>query len=99
MYYKNKGNFCLAVLSFLVFFFIIQPVQATENEAIGYSVAPVIPDNQLGDTSSYFDIRVEPNQEQTIQVELRNDSTEDKTVQAQLANATTNINGLVVYEA
>lgn len=99
MYYKNKGNFCLAVLSFLVFFFIIQPVQATENEAIGYSVAPVIPDNQLGDTSSYFDIRVEPNQEQIIQVELSNESTEDKTVSAQLANATTNVNGLIVYEA
>lgn len=99
MYYKNKVFFGLAVLSFLAFFFIIQPVQATENQAIGYSVAPVIPDNQLGDTSSYFDIRVEPNQEQTIQVELSNDSTEDKTVSALLANATTNVNGLIVYEA
>ncbi|MEY8371399.1 DUF916 and DUF3324 domain-containing protein [Aerococcaceae bacterium 50-4] len=99
MNYKNKIHFCLAVLSILAFFFIIQPVQATENEAIGYSVAPVIPDNQLGDTSSYFDLRVEPNQEQTIQVALSNESTEDKTVSAQLANATTNVNGLIVYEA
>ncbi len=99
MYYKNKLFFGLTVLSFLAFFFIVQPVQATETNQIGYSVAPVIPDNQIGDTSSYFDLRVEPSQQQTIQVELRNDSTEDKTVQAQLANATTNINGLVVYEA
>lgn len=99
MYYKNKVFFGLAVLSFLAFFFIIQPVQATENETVGYSVAPVIPANQLGDTTSYFDLRIEPNQEQTIQVELSNGSTEDKTVSAQLANATTNVNGLIVYEA
>ncbi|MFE0442371.1 DUF916 and DUF3324 domain-containing protein [Aerococcus sp. NPDC058936] len=99
MYYKNKVFFGLTVLIFLAFFFIIQPVQATENEAIGYSVAPVIPANQLGDTTSYFDLRIEPNQEQTIQVELSNGSTEDKTVSAQLANATTNVNGLIVYEA
>ena len=99
MYYKNKLFFGLTVLSFLAFFFIVQPVQATETNQIGYSVAPVIPDNQIGDTSAYFDLRVEPSQQQTIQVELRNDSTEDKIVSAQLANATTNVNGLIVYEA
>lgn len=89
----------MAILSFLAFFIFLQPVQATENNTIGYTVAPVIPDNQIGDTSSYFDLRVEPNQEQTIQVALQNDSSDDKTVTAQLANATTNVNGLIVYEA
>lgn len=99
MFLQRKRNIFLTLLFLISFLSLNQSVQATETNQIGYTVAPVIPDNQIGDTSAYFDLRVEPSQQQTIQVELRNDSTEDKTVQAQLANATTNINGLVVYEA
>lgn len=99
MFFQLKRNIFLTLLFLISFLSLNQSVQATETNQIGYTVAPVIPDNQIGDTSAYFDLRVEPSQQQTIQVELQNDSTEDKTVQAQLANATTNINGLVVYEA
>lgn len=99
MYYINKHKIWLAILCFISFYLIPQPVQATETDAIGYTVKPIMTENQIDDTTTYFDLRIEPNQEQTLQVELQNDSNEDKIVKAQLANATTNVNGLIVYEA
>jgi len=71
-------------------------VQADEN--VGYSVQAELPDNQLDPSVSYFDLRVEPGQEQELQVTVFNHENEEITVRTVVYNASTNRNGLVVYE-
>lgn len=86
-----------------IFFFAIMilysPIagHATEGD-VGFSVKAVIPDNQVNMDKSYFDLRMKPNQEQVIEVYIYNNSHEDITVKASINNATTNRNGIIVYE-
>ncbi|RPA60726.1 DUF3324 domain-containing protein [Aerococcus agrisoli] len=77
----------------------VRQVSATEENTIGYTVYPVLPENQLTPQVSYFDLRVAPEDQQTLQVEVINEGTEPVTVGMELVNASTNANGLVVYDA
>ena len=60
-----------------------------------FSVKAILPDNQRTKETSYFDLRVAPNQTQKLQIELTNQTANDITG---LANAAiTNDNGLADY--
>ena len=55
------------------------------------------PENQLGNTG-YFDLRMTPGQQQTVQIELKNPSTtKEVTVGVSLNSAKTNANGVLEY--
>ena len=67
-------------------------------ETVGYSIHAVLPENQLPDSNSYFYLKVEPEQKQTLAVEITNDSDEAKKFKVEVNAASTNRNGLVVYD-
>lgn len=78
--------------------FLIFPLTVQANDGVvPYSVQAVLPDNQINDVS-YFDIEMEPGQEQELEVIVYNSSDEDITVGVSNTPAITNSNGLIVYD-
>ena len=69
----------------------------THASELNFAVEAVIPENQRDKTKTYFDLRMEPSTEQTIEVNLRNDTDADVTVEPSVNTATTNLNGVVEY--
>lgn len=72
-------------------------VQAEEGN-VGFSVRAILPNNQVKKDVTYFDLRMEPNQKQVIQVEVINNSSEDTTFDVNVNQASTNENGFIDYE-
>ncbi|MFC6465311.1 DUF916 and DUF3324 domain-containing protein [Marinilactibacillus sp. GCM10026970] len=68
------------------------------SETVKFSVRAVIPENQRDLDQTYFDLSIEPDQEQVIETEIMNNSNEDITVMVNLNNAATNRNGVIVYD-
>jgi hypothetical protein len=62
-----------------------------------FAVTTVIPENQRDKDKTYFDLLMEPSQQQTIEIELRNDTDKDVKINPEINAATTNINGVVEY--
>ncbi|MGE7917212.1 DUF916 and DUF3324 domain-containing protein [Lysinibacillus xylanilyticus] len=62
-----------------------------------FGVYTVIPDNQIDKQKSYFNLKMEPNQKQTLTIQLKNDTGEDVVIEPIIHSATTNINGVVEY--
>ena len=83
----------LHAVSVIIFIFIGYSVEASE---ITFSKA-ILPDNQRTKETSYFDLRVAPNQTQKLQIELTNQTANDITVLASANAAITNDNGLADY--
>lgn len=69
---------------------------AMEGE-VGYSVQAIQPENQINKTASYFDLMMEPGQEQTILINIYNTSNEDIEVAVHITNPITNRNGIIDY--
>ncbi|MCZ7690085.1 DUF916 domain-containing protein [Lactococcus cremoris] len=63
-----------------------------------YTVKSIIPENQTNKDLGYFDITLGTGKEQTLQVELSNNTEQEMKIELALSSAATNINGLVVYE-
>lgn len=70
---------------------------AAQASEFNFSVNAEIPENQLDKSVGYFDIKLAPGGEQTLHVNLQNDTDQDVRVDVSLANATTNVNGVVEY--
>lgn len=88
------------ILLFFVCFNIFNPqlIQAEESgQAISYSVGAVLPDNQVSGVS-YFDIEVDPGQEQELEVVINNSS--DQPIQVKVTANTTvsNVHGVLTYD-
>lgn len=62
-----------------------------------FGVYTVIPDNQIDKQKSYFNLMMKPSQEQTLTIELKNDTEEDVVIEPKIHSATTNLNGVVEY--
>ncbi|HDH7119303.1 TPA: DUF916 and DUF3324 domain-containing protein [Enterococcus faecalis] len=62
-----------------------------------FSVIPILPENQNPDIPSYFDLTVTPNQQQTLQVKIKNNSDENVKYKIYVNTATTNQNGIIEY--
>ena len=62
-----------------------------------FAVKTVIPDNQINKKLTYFNLFMEPSQEQTIEIELRNDTDKAVTVLVDINSAITNKSGIVEY--
>lgn len=70
---------------------------STHAAEFNFAVEPVVPENQLNKEVSYFDLKMEKEQEQQLVVNLRNDTDKDVKINVGLSNATTNLNGVVEY--
>ena len=66
--------------------------------SVPYSVQGVLPENQVNSNVSYFDIEMEQDQTQELEVIVYNSSDEDITVEVSNNSAYTNSNGLIVYD-
>ena len=105
MFLKKLQKKILAQLLFIMVMIVLMPlgiipalrVQAAagQTDGIGYYVRAVLPDNQISNNLSYFDLRMQPGQSQTLEVEVVNESDKVITVDLAAVSASTNRNGII----
>ena len=94
--YESKIPLLLSL--FIILGFSL-PISGYAQEGdVEFSVKTIIPDNQVDTKKSYFDLRMKPEQKQEIETILYNSSDEEITINISVHSATTNQNGLIVYE-
>ncbi|MBO1306728.1 DUF916 and DUF3324 domain-containing protein [Enterococcus sp. 669A] len=96
---KNKFSFILLVTSFIALFISLGAADFAEASEFPFSVNPVLPENQIAGQKGYYDVLMQPGQEQELSLELANGTAQDVTVNIALSNAKTNDNGVVEYSA
>lgn len=96
---KKSLRFLTIVLLLLIGLYPSEKAKAqSSDERVGFSVQAILPENQRDTGVTYFDLFVEPNQTQTIQVEIFNHQNTPIEVEVTPTTASTNQNGLIVYE-
>lgn len=93
-----KNQFIFVFLLVFALAGVLPSAVEADEEDIGFSVQANLPENQLESNQTYFDLRVEPEQKQTLQVGVYNHEDEELTIDTEVYNASTNSNGLIVYE-
>lgn len=73
------------------------PVANADEGEIGFTISPNLPENQIDKEAGYFDLRMTPGQEQTIEVSVINQSTQDAVYDININQANTNESGFVDY--
>jgi len=91
----NKWKYWLVSI-FLLGLFMLTGIESYASE-LKFSVEPELPENQVTDKHTYFDLLTKPKQKQTLTLHLRNDTDKDVVVEPKINAATTNINGVVEY--
>lgn len=91
---KRKQLLIVLIIALTIPFLHLTTVSASE---LNFAVEPLIPENQRDKTKTYFDLLVKPDSEQTIEINLRNDTENEVIVEPKVHSATTNLNGVVEY--
>ena len=73
------------------------PIAQSEAAELNFSVQAVIPDNQIDKKQTYFDLKMEPKQEQNLAVIMTNTTDKSILVEVSANTAITNDNGIVEY--
>lgn len=94
----KKNKWWLVLAAFLMSFGIMQAQQTHAADGAGYTVAPAVPDNQIGDISSYFNLLVKPGSTQKLTVNIANTSGKDKKLRVSATNAFSQTNGEIGYK-
>lgn len=94
---KLRGKVIGVSLMLIVMFFLGLGIQFAKASELNFSVKAIIPDNQIDKQQTYFDLRMEPKQKQTLEVLMENATKEDVTVIPQVNTAITNNNGIIDY--
>ncbi|WEG73570.1 DUF916 and DUF3324 domain-containing protein [Vagococcus intermedius] len=84
----------IAVMITFVCLFIPMVANA---EGFTISVKPVIPDNQVGDVTGYFNVNMSESEEKTYTIQVSNGGTTEKTVDVLAVNAGTASDGSIDY--
>lgn len=93
-YYRNISFLILGFITLL----IANPVNAAESGEVGFNIQMIPVENQATTDRSYFDLRMLPGQEQTINVRINNTSNEKSTFDIQVNQAYTNEQGFIDYQ-
>ncbi|WP_347082669.1 DUF916 and DUF3324 domain-containing protein [Enterococcus mundtii] len=80
----------------LLFLFAPMSVQA-EEKTLNVYANPIFPESQVDEGKGYYDLNLAPNEQETIQVEIGNNSAEPIRVQVTAHTAFTNVLGKVEY--
>lgn len=72
-------------------------MKEVQADGFNYSVSPKIPDNQIGDINSYYNLRMQPSQKTDIHLSITNHSDHIQQFNITVNTATTNGNGIVDY--
>ena len=87
-----------AVITIVVFLASVLAITFTAMANIGgFTVTPVMPENQNPQTQGFFDLNVTAGQQQEISVIVGNTGNEEISVEVSLFTANTNRNGIVDY--
>ena len=92
---KQKVSKIVWLLAALVLFAPMS-VQAEET-ALNVYANPIFPESQVDEGKGYYDLNLAPNEQETIQVEIGNNSAESIRVQVTAHTAFTNVLGKVEY--
>lgn len=74
------------------------PIQVQASQVGSFSLRAVIPENQVDLKNTYFDLRLQPGQTQTVQLRLTNGYSEAIRISLSLHTASTGRNGIILYE-
>ncbi|HDR8260646.1 TPA: DUF916 and DUF3324 domain-containing protein [Bacillus cereus] len=86
------------VSSLVAIVFLLNIFSLTANAAeMKFAVNAVIPENQVDKNQTYFDLKMEPGQKQTLQVQMKNDTDKEVVVETHANTAITNSNGITDY--
>lgn len=90
------------LIRILLFVFLVTaslPTQAFAQTAdmADFTVRAILPENQLENENTYFDLRMKPGQRQTLQVEVYNAADAAIVLDVSLNAASTNRNGIIEY--
>ncbi|TKH91621.1 DUF916 and DUF3324 domain-containing protein [Bacillus cereus] len=88
------------VSSLIAIVFLLNIFSLTANAAeMKFAVNAVVPENQVDKNQTYFDLKMEPGQKQTLQVQMKNDTDKEVIVETHANTAITNSNGITDYSA
>jgi len=92
---------CSVFFSFAVIFIMslnfTQINAHAEEDPVGYNIQMVKAENQLDNNSSYYDLRVNPGQKQTIYLRINNTSAKKSEYSIKINSAYTNDQGFIDY--
>lgn len=87
----------LAVVCLLAGIVSAVPASADDDGQVGYNIQAILPENQVNKEHSFFDLRMKPNQEQTIEFVINNTSSETAEFEISINQAYTNDQGFIDY--
>lgn len=93
---KSKILVFITLLIFLIPNVVL--ANTTDSGVVPYSVQANLPENQINDNVSYFDIEMEPGESQDLEVTVYNSSNEELEVNVNNTIASTNSNGIITYD-
>lgn len=96
---KYLTTFLLILVSFICYFSVggLNAQAATNNNSIKYSVSPELSSNQIDKNISYYDLKMSPNQKEAIKFKINNGDAVTHTYKVAVNRATTDSNGVIVY--
>lgn len=77
---------------------ISHAAETSPAQDIPFTATAKLPENQVNKSVSYFDLNVQPNQEQTVHIDVTNTSNKPITLDTSLFGGKTNINGVIQYD-
>lgn len=93
----KKSIWIVGLLGWVMVLFSGMWQQSAQAAGEGFTVKAELPENQRDTSASYFDLRVSPNQAQTLNVVIQNRQADPVTVLIKVNPAFTNDNGVVEY--
>lgn len=85
----------IAIIGSVLLMLVFMTIKSEVGWAV--SVKPILPNNQHNPEATYYDLRMKPNQEQDLALELTNTSDKKQQVTLQINDATTNELGDIDY--
>lgn len=93
---KTIQHLLLSIVLLLIFIFKVGTIHA---DTSGFTVNPVIPENQTGTDQGYFNLVMKKGEIKDISTVLTNTTSKEIIIDIVFSRATTNANGLAIYDA
>ena len=96
---KKKMYTLFAFISFLLVLSSTKNISYADDGNVGFNIQMIPSENQINKDVSYFDLRIDPGQKQTIKVRINNTSDEKNTYTMNINQAYTNDQGFIDYSS
>ena len=95
---EYHGRLLVRIFILLLFFVLVGSFSVmVQGRAMEFSTRVIAPENQVGEFAGFFDVKMEPGEEQILEIELTNLTEEPLTLLLEIATATTDDGGIVFY--